>query len=498
MAMDVAVINLRRWQAEALPLALEVVQRQAGDRRVIQACTGAGKSRLIAEIVRQTRGDVVITCPTEALVTQIAATLADSGADVGQFYGRRHELGRRCTVVCVPSFPRYVAERRESGRSAPALWIADEVHRGLSGPFVAAAAEALAPGARLGFTATPWRTGAPIDGWDSPLLYRYGLPSALADGVIVPARVVPWRGDEVGVDSAIVAMLEAERPEGAGIVSAETIADALDYAAYLSVNGWPAEAVSGSMPRADVAAILERARLGEIRAIVHVQLLTEGVDLPWLRWAALRRSRSPLGLVQEVGRVLRTASGKASAIVFDPLGLAPLHAFATPEALGALEAEAADEAAKTAGPEAAAMLRLEALAVAAQAADDWAAELVAAALAIGLDVRPVRYVGADRQLPATSAQRARLARLGERSRGPISRLAEPARKAARALAESPEMLPRGAAADLIAVLSAVSAAVAESVPRNPGPLDWARSWRWGDRGPAPALSAKHVKALAQT
>ena len=82
MAMDVAVINLRRWQAEALPLALEVVQRQAGDRRVIQACTGAGKSRLIAEIVRQTRGDVVITCPTEALVTQIAATLADSGADV--------------------------------------------------------------------------------------------------------------------------------------------------------------------------------------------------------------------------------------------------------------------------------------------------------------------------------------------------------------------------------------------------------------------------------
>jgi hypothetical protein len=488
---------LRRWQAEALPLALEVVQRQAGDRRVIQACTGAGKSRLIAEIVRQTRGEVVITCPTEALVSQLSATLADSGADVGEFYGRRHQIGRRCTIVCVPSFPRYVAERRESGRSAPALWIADEVHRGLSGPFVAAAAEALAPGARLGFTATPWRTGAPIDGWDSPLLYRYGLPDALGDGVIVPARVVPWRGDEVGVDSAIVAMLDAERPEGAGIVSAETIADALDYAAYLSARGWPAEAVSGSMPRADVAAALERARLGEIRAIVHVQLLTEGVDLPWLRWAALRRSRSPLGLVQEVGRVLRTACGKASAIVFDPLGLAPLHAFATPEALGALEAEAAEEAAKTAGPEAAALLRLEALAVAAQAADEWAAELVAAALAIGLDVRPVRYVGADRQLPATSAQRARLARLGETSRGPISRLPETARKAARELAKAPDLLPRGAAADLIAVLAAVSAAVTASIPARPSPQDWGRAWRWGDRGPAPSLSAANIRLLSQ-
>jgi superfamily II DNA or RNA helicase len=488
---------LRRWQAEALPLAMEIVQRQAGDRRVIQACTGAGKSRLIAEIVKQTRGDVVITCPTEALVTQLAATLRASGADVGEFFGRRHVLGKRVTVACVPSFPRYVAERRESGRNPPALWIADEVHRGLSGPFVAAAAEALGAGARLGFTATPWRTGAPIDGWDSPLLYRYGLPQALADGVIVPARVIPWRADETGVDGAIVAMLDAERPEGPGIVSAETIADAHAYAEYLTACGWAARAVSGAMPRAEVAEALALAEAGELRAIVHVQLLTEGVDLPWLRWAALRRPRSALGLVQEVGRVLRTAPGKAGAIVFDPLGLAPLQAFSTPEALGALEAEAETEAERTVGPEAAAMLRLEALAVAAQAADDWAAELVQAALAIGLDVRPYRYVGADRQLPATTAQRARLAKLGERSRGPISRLPEGARKAARALALAPDALPRGAASDLIAVLSAISSAVAESVPSRPSPRDWAAAWRWGNLGPAPSLEQKHVKALGQ-
>lgn len=476
---------------------MQVVQRQAGERRVIQACTGAGKSRLIAEIVRQTRGDVVISCPTEALVTQLAATLAAGGESVGLFYGRRHELGRRITVVCVPSFARYVSERRESGRASPAVWIADEVHRGLAGPIVAAAAEALGAGARLGFTATPWRTDATIDGWDPPLLYRYGLPQALADGVVVPARVVAWRGDEIGVDAAIVEMLREDAPEGPGIVSAETIADAEAYADYLTEAGWPALAVSGAMPRAALADALDRARRGEVRAIVHVQLLTEGIDLPWLRWVALRRSRSALGLVQEVGRVLRVDLGKSGAIVYDPLCLAPLHAFSTPEALGALEEQAAEEASRQAGPEAAALLRLEALAVAVREADQWAQELVAAALAAGLDVALARYSGADRMLPATSAQRARLAAIGDRAHGPISRMPEGARRAARALAQSPENLPRGAAADLLAVLQAIGIAVRSSLPPGrPTPLDWARSWRWGERSEAPTLAKKHLSALA--
>jgi hypothetical protein len=48
-------------------------------------------------------------------------------------------------------------------------------------------------------------------------------------------------------------------------------------------------------------------------------MLSEGVDMPWLRWMALRQARgSRVEFLQEFGRVLRAAPGKTEAVIFDP------------------------------------------------------------------------------------------------------------------------------------------------------------------------------------
>jgi len=497
------VTTLRRWQAEALPLCVDSVR--AGGRRVVQACTGSGKSILQAEVLRAVleRDGVwaVVTVPTAALVVQLGATLAARLGDdaVGLFYAANKQPGRRVVVCCVASFPRFVSEAMEAGRGAPDVWIADECHRGLASDVVRAAADLLAPRARLGFTATPWRTDGAIPGWDPPLLYRYGLADALGDGVVVPADVVTWHREDEGVDAALLEMLRRERPEGPGIVSAERIEDALDYAARMTAEGWPAAAVSGLTSKRDLADYLSWLKSGRLRALVHVNLLTEGVDLPWLRWIALRRPRSALGLVQEAGRVLRTYPGKARATIFDPLSLCPLQAFSTPERLAELEGQAADEAVRAmASEEAVEALRLEGIATAAGKADAFAAQLVADAFALGLDVQAQRVVGEARQLPATTKQRAELERLGARLQGPISRLPEATRKAVRELAKAPEHLPRGAAADLIGVLWAVGRRVRQDLPAFPESWHYARAWRWPADGSAPVMEAKAVRALTGT
>ena len=92
----------RRWQAEALPIAQRSIV--SGDWNLIQACTGSGKSRLIAEAVAwavSAGGFVVVTVPSRDLVRQIAKTLSDrvGARNVGRFYVRQRARQARGRVL---------------------------------------------------------------------------------------------------------------------------------------------------------------------------------------------------------------------------------------------------------------------------------------------------------------------------------------------------------------------------------------------------------------
>lgn len=339
----------RAWQREALPIIVAgLLKQEAG---LVCAVMGAGKSILQAEVIRMARhrlGDrcIVVCVPSQRLVQQLAATVAARIGEraVGVFYGRKKQPEREVIVTCNPSLPALVEAL--DGRGV-GLVLIDEAHRSEAAR-VRDAVPKLKPWGVVGFTATPFRS-VPRETISlfSALWYRYDITDAVRDGVLVRPRVERWEGESgTLIDDACIEMI-AQHGDGPGIVSATSIQDAEDYAARLSSEGIAAEAIHSQLTRTEQDARLDRLKSGEVRCLVHVSLLAEGVDLPWLRWLCLRRSvQARVRFLQEVGRVLRCHPGKDEGIILDPHLLLGRHGWVTVEAIGAAMEEAAQAEAR--------------------------------------------------------------------------------------------------------------------------------------------------------
>jgi hypothetical protein len=209
---------------------------------------------------------------------------------------------------------------------------------------------------------------------------------------------------------------------------------------------------------------IRRLRSGRIRALVHVQLLTEGVDLPWLQWLALRRPvGSPVRLVQEVGRVLRAWPGKTEAVLYDPHDLLG--------ELGLVHAAALEDAQKREGASADAdpwsIPELDGLEnvsrlpppKAVQAIEGWVTDVLGELRSYGLAKPPAHDAGAKwRRKRATERQRAALGKMSWAARYfPDERH----RRAVRWVLEQ-DLLLSGTASDLIDILRSLADAASSA------------------------------------
>lgn len=470
-------IALRRWQAEALPLALSALdEARAG---LIQACTGAGKSILLAELCAQrppAEGEaVVISTPTQQLVEQLYRTLsARLGAGwVGRYYTRRKESAAPFVVTCHPSAADLAMLLAAGGRTVR-LWIADEAHKTES-PEMHAAAELLAPVARIGCTATPFRSerGGRLRLWEE-VLYTYTPGDALRDGVIVPWRIVPWEGaEQVPVDDALLEMIAAT--EGPGVCNARTCDGADEFAERLVDAGIPAAGIHSRLSARVREERLDQLRRGELRVLVYPSLLSEGFDMPELRWMALRRPvKARVRFIQELGRVLRTAPGKTEAAILDPLGLIEEHSLTYEAALGwveDLEPEAGEEAEET--EEDRAVEEQELFARPLDIVASWARQLAVAAVADRIAKAPrhdPEAAAERRRGPATPAQLDYLSKLRSAAR----RLPPSHARAIEAVIDRSAIGSAGMASDLIDVLAGLRSRSRNWAPPptvQPPPLD---------------------------
>lgn len=176
---------------------------------------------------------------------------------------------------------------------------------------------ALRPHASLGVTATPFLADekAALSLWER-VIYRYAAADAFADGVLVRPEIRHWQGGEVTVDEAAATMIRD--CDGPGLANAVSIEDAEDFARNLTQAGTPARPIHSKLSRSEQAGRIEALRQGRIRCLVHVNMLSEGIDLPWLRWLAMRRPvGSRVRFCQEIGRVLRASPGKDRAVLLD-------------------------------------------------------------------------------------------------------------------------------------------------------------------------------------
>lgn len=341
---------LRKWQAEALPIVIDALKARRSP--LVAAFMGSGKSILLAELIRRSKEvpgrTVVVATPKANLVRQLAATMRQAlgPASVGEFYASAKQADRRVVVTTYDSLMTLTLALQQVGRTCHLL-VCDEAHRTVadSASDAIAALTRLNQGrhlARMALTATPFRSISKerLSLWED-VVYRYGYKAGIRDGVIVPWRVFGWDGtlfDPAETDEISIWMLRFVSQDvdiWPCLANARTIEDAEQFAEKLCKARIPAMAIHSRLHRNVQDERVEKLRTGELKALVHVSMLVEGSDFPWLKCLLMRRhTQARVRFVQEVGRVLRSHPGKTEGIIIDIFDLMGRMGMDHPDALG--------------------------------------------------------------------------------------------------------------------------------------------------------------------
>lgn len=315
-------------QREAVQRVVSHLQSHPDISGIVRAVMGSGKSAVIAAIckaIKLSKGEhVVVTTPSRMLVNQLYRTVSHwmprevfGPRTVGKFFSAEKAWNTPVIVCCAPSAEKLGAILQEHKRRVVCC-IDDEAH-GTECERLHRAHEALAADVVIGFTATPFRASDKERlSIFKTLLYNYGPSEAIRDKIVVPWRVVGYHNAAPKLrDEACIDLIRDA--EGPGLVNADSIDDATKYAERLNAEGIGAEPLHSKMRSTEQGVALAKLESGKLRTLVHVSMLAQGVDLPWLRWMCLRRPvTSRVRFAQEVGRSLRAYPGKSEAVIYDP------------------------------------------------------------------------------------------------------------------------------------------------------------------------------------
>jgi len=320
-------VQLRPYQVRAIEMARDSYAK--GNRAILLvAPTGAGKTVMfsaLAESAISKGGRGLVLAHRTELVDQAADKLRALGLDVGIIKaGVTPKPGARIQVASTQTL---------LGRELPtaSFVIVDEAHHYPREDTEWGSLVAAYKGATIfGFTATPERgDGSGLEQFED--LIVVAQPRELIDqGYLVPVEV--YRPDSVSKTLAMdpvkgylkFGVVDGEKRKA--IVFPGSIKAGNDIAHRLDRLGVPSACITQSTPSAVRAILIERFRLGSLRVLVGVHVLTEGLDVPDAFLAILgTRCASPGSLVQKTGRVLRPAPGKTFARVLDLMGATHLH-----------------------------------------------------------------------------------------------------------------------------------------------------------------------------
>lgn len=317
--------------------ALALLKRSflAGHRRTVcQLPTGAGKTRLAAEIVNgalRKGGTVAFTVPAISLVDQTAESFAMEGiTDIGVMQGNheRADMGAPVQICSVQT----LAKR---GCPDVGLVIVDECHKQFDviNEWMAKRPQTTF----IGLSATPWAKGM-ADHW-TDLICPVRMQDLIDEGFLSPFRVyAPTHPDLSGVKTMAGDYHEGQLSTvmSDGVLIADivetwlrlakwqpTLVFAVDraHAAKLQAQFGAAGVEMGycdaNVDRIARAVLFDRMAKGEIAGIVNVGTLTTGVDADVRCIVLARPTKSEMLHVQIIGRALRTAAGKTEALILD-------------------------------------------------------------------------------------------------------------------------------------------------------------------------------------
>lgn len=351
-------MNLRPYQRQAIDATTHYL-RMRDDNPCIVLPTGAGKSVVMAAMIQEylaawpsTR--ICILAHVKELVAQNAAKLAAvwPAAPLGIYSAG---LGKRQSwaPVLFASIQSVYRRAAELGRFD--LVLVDEAHRipirgeGTYRRFLAEARERTPELRVIGFTATPYRLGHGMvvgpgailngisyeadvralieDGYLCRLVSKGGIAQASLDGVNVRQGEYVARELEAAVDrhdvveAAMDEVLRLAADRHAWLVFCAGVSHAGHVSEALARRGVEAPVIHAETPAAERDDIIARYQRRELRAIVNVNVLSEGFDAPHVDCVVMLRPTKSAGLYyQQVGRGLRLHPDKADCLVLDFAG----------------------------------------------------------------------------------------------------------------------------------------------------------------------------------
>lgn len=341
---------LRPYQTAGVD-ALRASYRAGHRAPLYQLPTGGGKTQSFCYITRNaaTAGNrVLILVHRAELLRQCSRTLTQWGVAHGVIAPRHPMTGHAVQVASVQT-----VVRRLTRVAPPTLVIIDEAHHTVAGTWQKVIA-AFPRAKLLGVTATPARMdgrglGAHCGGYFDDLIVGPSVQDLIDGGFLCRPRVfasprhlnlddVRVRGGDFAADDATRVMSAREivgdavdhyRRICAGqpaIAFCCSIAHAQTVAAQFNHAGFRARRIDGTMDDTERQAIVASLGNGDLDVMVSVDLVSEGFDVPAVVAAILLRPTQSEGLyLQQVGRALRPAPGKACAYVLDHAGNVARH-----------------------------------------------------------------------------------------------------------------------------------------------------------------------------
>jgi superfamily II DNA or RNA helicase len=341
------IVQLRPYQQQAIS-DLRMAYRNGARAPLLVAPTGMGKTVIFAAITQAAaaRGrQVLILVHRRELIHQASAKLAAIGVDHGLIAAGIPPENASVQVASVQTLI-----RRLDRAATPDLIIIDEAHHAVAGNTWGRIIDHWPNSLLLGVTATPVRQdGRGLGSMFDHLVLGPSTAELIATGYLSPARIyapppvadlaaIQRRAGDYAIDEAADRM---DRPTvtgdaithyqriGAGqsaiafccnVKHAEHVCNAFNAAGICSAT------LLGNTTDRD--ALVARFAAGFIDVLVTVDVVSEGFDCPGAAVAILLRPTQSLGLyLQQIGRVLRPATGKAAAIILDHVGNVHRHGF---------------------------------------------------------------------------------------------------------------------------------------------------------------------------
>ncbi len=338
-------------QREALK-ALAKARREGRRRAVVVLATGLGKTWLSAfdfaavEIELGRRPRLLFVAHRRELLNQAAGTfrrLLGPFARVGWFLEDQGELTADLVFASVAKLARDSALARLRAERFDYVVI-DEVHHAAAASYRRILG-ALDAGFVLGLTATPDRAdSADILGlFDDNLSYEAGIKRGIDEQKLVPFHYfgvkddidydnIPWRNRRFDPNAlAAAAQTEARMetlwrslsqwPGKRTLIFACSVPHALFVRDWLRAREMRVSCIFSALGSDDRDGSLRALAGGELDAVVSVDILNEGVDLPSVdRIVMLRPTESSVVFLQQLGRGLRSAEGKSGVTVVDFVG----------------------------------------------------------------------------------------------------------------------------------------------------------------------------------